>query len=278
MTGYQALTLPLPQKKFRPSNHSGGATGPPGEITMATTIQQRASALANKTHIKGRDAAGLVSMAEKDEKITRVEARAMDKVGRLKNDRFEKSGAEVHSSVDELRGSAEWSRELLDCKLDVKSSVPGLTVAFDKHVTVETGEYGNTYCRFLNLQMKGKTAGKDGSLAFEYGGFKVTVPVKKGMTAERIFNSVERRVLSQQNGAMTVRGGFDSARVLNPSVGFGVHRTAPMTPVERLQYDKRMLEADLIEMNMEGAPDALTRPILDEIRKLEARIAKLEQG
>lgn len=241
---------------------------------MATTIQQRAAALARKPIIKDQDAARLLSLAEKDEKITSVEARALGKVAGLPNDRFEKRGASVTGSVSDLRSSSEWATELLAAKLDVKSTVPGLSVSLDKAVTVEVGDYGNSYHRFLNVEMKGKTAGKDGSLSFEYGDFKVTVPVKKGMSAARIFNAVESKVLHQQNGAMTVRGGMDSPRVLNPSIGFGIHRTAPMTALERLQFQKRELEMDLMECNMEGAPDAITRPILDAIQALEVKIKK----
>lgn len=245
---------------------------------MPTTITQRANALAHKNIVKSDDASKLVALAEKDEKITRTESRAMEKVAKLPDDRFQKydNGA-LPSAVDELRGSAEWSKDLLDCKLDVKSTIPGVTVSFDKHVSVDVGEYGNSYHRFLNIQMKGKTASKDGALSFEYGDFKVTVQVKKGWTAERVFNAVERRVLAQQNGAMSVRGNFDSARVLNPSVGFGIHRTAPMTAVEKLEFDRRMLEVDLMELRMEDAPDAIVKPVLDAIAKLDAKIEKLKK-
>jgi len=244
---------------------------------MPVSISQKATTLSHKPTIKSKDAADLVYIAEKDEKITKTEAKALDKIAKLPDSRFEKySNGAIPSSVDELRGSAEWSKDLLDCKLDVKTSVPGLSVSFDKHVTVETGDYGNLYHRFLNLQLKGKQATKDGTLAFEYGGYKVSVKIKKGQSAESIFNAVERRVLPQQNGAMSIRGGYDSDRVLNPSIGLGIHRTAPMTPLEKLQYAKRMLEADLMELRMEEAPDVLVQPVLDEIAKLEAKIKKMQ--
>src|SRR5687767_14503822 len=84
----------------------------PGAL-MPPTIQQRANSLAHKSIVKGQDAARLVSMAEKDEKITKTEVRAMEKVAKLPNDRFEKSGTDVHYSVDELCGSAEWFSKLL---------------------------------------------------------------------------------------------------------------------------------------------------------------------
>jgi len=244
---------------------------------MPVSISQKATTLSHKPVIKSKDASDLVYIAEKDEKITKTEAKALDKIAKLPDSRFEKyaNGALVNS-VDELRGSAEWSKDLLGCKLDVKSTVPGLGVTFDKHVSVETSEYGNSYHRFLNLQMKGKQAGKDGTLAFEYGGFKVSVKIKKGQSAQSIFGAVERRVLAQQNGAMSVRGGYDSDRVLNPSTGFGIHRTSPMTPLERLQFEVRMLEADLIELRMEDAPEVLTQPIIDAIDKLQAKIKKLQ--
>lgn len=246
---------------------------------MPISISSKAANLAHKPVIKSKDASDLVSIAEKDEKITKTEARALDKIARLPDSRFEKyaNGALVNS-VDELRGSAEWSKDLLACTLEVKTTVPGLSVTFDKHVSVETGDYGNSYHRFLNLQMKGKQATRDGALAFEYGGFKVKVKIKKGQSAASIFNAVERRVLAQQNGAMSVRGGFDSDRVLNPSVGLGIHRTSPMTALERLQFDKRMLEADLIELRMEDAPDVITQPVLDAIAAIEAKIRKLQDA
>ncbi len=245
---------------------------------MASTIQQRAAALAQKTTIKARDAGGLVTLAEKDEKVTKTEANALSKVARLGNDRFEKIQGKVASAVEDLRLTAELTQKLLNTPLDVKSSVPGLTVAFDKHVSVDAGEYGTSYHRFLNVQMKGKTAAADGTLAFEYGDFKVTVPVKKGQKAETIFNAVERKVLAQQNGAMSIRGGFDNDRVLNPSIGLGIHRTAPMTKVEKLQFERNMLWADLMIMNSEGAPNSLTRPLAKEIEKLDAQIKKLQDG
>jgi hypothetical protein len=244
---------------------------------MPVSISQKATTLSHKSMIKSKDASDLVAIAEKDEKITKAEATALDKIAKLPDSRFEKySNGELVNSVDELRGSAEWSKELLGCKLDVKSTVPGLSVAFDKHVSVETSDYGNNYHRFLNLQMKGKKATRDGTLAFEYGGYKVSVKIKKGQSAESIFNAVERRVLAQQNGAMSIRGGYGSDRVLNPSIGFGIHRTSPMTPLERLQFERRMLEADLIEANMEEAPDVITDPIKEAIARLDAKIAKLE--
>lgn len=245
---------------------------------MATTIQQRANTLAHKTTIKGREAGSLVSMAEKDEKITKVEANALSKVAKLKNDKFEKVEGKVASGVEDLRWTAERSQKLLDTPLDVKSTVPGLSVRFDKHVSVDADEYGTSYHRFLNLEMKGKTASKDGTLSFEYGDFKVSVPVKKGQKAESIFNAVERKVLAQQNGAMSVRGGFDSDRVMNPSVGFGIHRTAPMTKVERLEFERNQLWADLMIMQSEEAPESLTRPLAREIEKLDAQIKKLREG
>lgn len=244
---------------------------------MPVSISQKATTLSHKPTIKSKDASDLVYIAEKDEKITRTEANALGKIAKLPDSRFEKySNGAIPSSVDELRGSAEWSKDLLGCKLDVKSTVPGLSMSFDKHVSVETSDYGNSYHRFLNLQMKGKKAGKDGTLAFEYGGYKVSVKVKKGQSAASIFGAVERRVLAQQNGAMSIRGGYDSDRVLNPSIGFGIHRTSPMTPVERLQFEKRMLEADLIELRMEDAPDVITQPVIEAIEKLEAKIKKLQ--
>jgi len=241
---------------------------------MANSISQRANVLAKQTVIKGEDAAKLLSMAEKDDKITSVEAKALTKVAKLPNDRFEKDGTSVSSSVDSLRSSSDWANELLAAKLDVKSSVPGLSVSFDKAVTVEESEYGNNYHRFLNVEMKGKTAGKDGSLSFEYGDFKVTVPVKKGMSAQRIFNAVESKVVAQQNGAMSIRGGLESDRVLNPSIGFGIHRTTPPSAVEKLQMARNELQADLMEAQQENAPDAITKPIIAQIKELDAKIKK----
>jgi len=244
---------------------------------MTTTISQKARILTQQPVIKGRDASDLVITAEKDEKITKTEAKALDQVAKLPDNRFEKySNGELVSAVDNLRSSAEWAKELLDCPLSVKSTVPGLSVSFDRHVSVEDSDYGNLYHRFLNVQMKGKQASQDGTLAFEYGGYKVSVKIKKGQSAENIFGRVERCVMPQQNGAMTVRGGYDSDRVLNPSIGFGIHRTAPMTPIERLQFEKSMLEADLAELRMEEAPDVLIQPVIDAIENLEAKINKLQ--
>lgn len=240
------------------------------------TIREKATTLTHKKLIKGGDAARLMSMAEKDEKITRTEVNAMARVAKLPDDRFEKTGAGVHGSVEELRGSADWAKDLLDAKLEVKSSVSGLTVSFDKHVTVEPDDgYGASYHRFLNVQLKGKTAAQSGKLSFEYGDFKVTVPIKKGQSAESIFNAVESRVLQQQNGAMSIRGGLDGGKVLNASIGFGIHRTAPMTPLERVQHERNMLWADLVELQMEEAPDVLTKPLIDALAKLDAKIAKM---
>ena len=245
---------------------------------MVDSISKVAASLSSKALIAGKDAGRLVSLAEKDNKITASEARALSRVASLSDDRFQKGGEDgdvIPVSVDELRSSAAWSRELLGAKLVVDSTVPGLTVSFDKHVSVEDNGYGANYCRFLSLQMKGRTASRDGTLSFAYGGYKIKVPVKKGTTAEKIFLAVERKVLRQQNGAMSVRGGLTSERMMNPSVGFGIHRTLPMTPVERLESQKADLGIDLAELQMEGAPAALTRPILDEIVRLEAEIAKL---
>src|SRR5438105_6668 len=75
---------------------------------------------------------------------------------------------------------------------------------------------------------------KDGSVELEYGQFKVSVPVKQGMTAQAFFDHVESKIVRQQNGAMSVQGGaYDGTRNSNPSVGFGIHMTRPFTPAEK---------------------------------------------
>ncbi len=243
---------------------------------MTLSITRLAGNLTKKSVIKGDDAAKLLVRAEKDDAVTKTEMRAMGKVAALPDSRFERSGKDVHYRVDELRGSHAWAKRLLEAQLVVKSTVPGIRLSFDTKVTVERGDYGDAYYRQLTLEMKGQKAGKDGTLTFEYGKFKVSVPVKKGDSAANLFGKVERRLQRQQNGSMTVIGGFEADKRGNWSIGFGIHRIAPMNEVEKLKSERSALWTDLMIFRSEDAPDAIVGPLIKAIEELDAEIAARE--
>ena len=244
---------------------------------MPSTIQSRANSLISaKKPIKDADVSKLQSMAEKDNKITPVEAKALSKVAALKDDRFVKgTSGEVSGAVDDIRSVAATAKELLDAKVVVHSTVPNLKIAFEKAVNVTPDDgYGASYERFLNLTMKGNTASKDGSVSFEYGDFKVTVPVKKGEKAQTIFNAIESKVLAQQNGAMSIRGGEFGPRTMNPSVGFGIHRATHTTKLEKMEIARNLFWADFVEAQQQGAPDAIIKPMQKQLDAMDKAIEK----
>jgi len=218
---------------------------------LATKLTQVVpSALKDKriTYPEAAKMTAAVTWDAPNARLTPRDAAALKKVASLPDSTFvdKKQPSYVKAQRDELRDYAESIRALQRVRLDVQSKVPGIQVGLKKDLAVvDLDELGYQHELILEVKMPGKKAEADGTLAFQYGNFKVSIDVKKGQSRESIMGRIESRLLRQQE-AMT--GG----EVTETSREFLLHRFRPLTAEERKQRDDLIAAHDAM---LWGAPE-----------------------
>lgn len=220
-------------------------------VKLATKLTQVVTSALKDKRITYREAAKLTAAATWDApkaRLTKADAAALKKVASLPDNSFvdKKAPTYVKAQRDEIRDYAESIKALQRVRLEVESKVPGIQVGLKNDLAVvDLDELGYQHELILEVKMPGKKAEADGTLAFQYGTFKVSVEVKKGQSRESIMGRIESRLLRQQE-AMTVGESTETSRE------FLLHRFRPLTAEERKQRDDLIAAHDAM---LWGGPD-----------------------
>ncbi len=200
---------------------------------MSTTLTTQVNALVKMPKITDAAANRLIQTVNKDEKVTRTEAKALGKIAALPDDRWvNQADNDVwRDTITEVRDYADTANKLFDMHFKVTSSVPGVDVKLGGTLKVVNEDVFNDmgqavsshdeYQRTLGVTITGNKLVKDGTLSFEYGKFKVNVEVKKGMSRETLFNRIESKLLRQQ-GALSVEGFDPGSRAHKATIKYSV--------------------------------------------------------
>lgn len=176
---------------------------------------------------------GAVTYANERGKLSPADVKLLQKVASLPESAFEdrKHPDAVKSQRTELREYAETIQSMQGVSFEVRSAVPGIEVKLSKDFAIaDLDSFGYQHERILEVTMKDDKAKADGTVAFSYGAFKVSVEVKKGQSRDTVVGRIESALLRQQE-AMSVEGaGLGEA---SSTVRFMLHRFKPLTAAER---------------------------------------------
>lgn len=203
---------------------------------MSTKLSRVVASALKDKRITYPEAAKLTAAATWDApkaRLSKADAAALKKVASLPDAMFvdKKQPSYVKAQRDEIRDYADSIRALQKVRLEVQSKVPGISVGIKGDLAVvDLDELGYQHELILEVKMPAKKAEADGTLAFQYGTFKVSIDVKKGQTRDSIMARLESRLLRQQE-AMTGGEATESTRE------FLLHRFRPLTAEERQQRD-----------------------------------------
>ena len=175
-------------------------------------------------------------------RLTRADVALLKKVASLPDSIFvdRKQPTYVKAQRDEIREYAESIKALQRVKVEVQSKVPGITVELKNDLAVvDLDELGFKHELILEMSMPGKKAEADGTIAFRYGHFEVSVEVKKGQGRESIMGRVEAKLRRQQD-AKVLGGSSETSRE------FLLHRFRPMTEAEKKARENLIAAHDVV--------------------------------
>ncbi len=199
---------------------------------MATKLTQVVRSTSEKINYpKAAKMTAAVTWDAPNARLTPRDAAALKKVASLPDSSFsdKKLPSYVKAQRDELRDYAESIKALQRVRLDVQSKVPGIHVDLKKDLAVvDLDELGYHHELILEVKMPGKKAEADGTLQFQYGGFNVSIDVKKGQSRESILARLEARLERQQESKVVGERSETSREFL-------LRRLRPLTPDERKQ-------------------------------------------
>jgi hypothetical protein len=179
-------------------------------------------------------AAAEVTFNAPDWRVSPRAAAKVKKLAAMPDSTFvdKKQPSYVRTLRDEVREYAEVMKALQKVRLDVQSKVPGLSVELkDDLAVVYLDERGYEHERILEVKMSTPKAEADGTLAFQYGDFHVSVDVKKGQTRESILDRLQARIEKQQGKLPEGGACTETSRELL------LHRFRPMTEDEQKRRD-----------------------------------------
>lgn len=218
---------------------------------MTTKLTQLVPSVLKDKRLDYRDTAKLTAAATwaaPKARLTKADAAALKKVASLPDSLFvdKKAPSYVKAQRDEIRDYAESIKALQRVRLEVQSKVPGISVGLKNDLAVvDLDELGYQHELILEVKMPGKKAEADGTLAFRYGNFTVSVDVKKGQSRESIMGRIEAKLERQQEA---LRGG----EATETSREFLLHRFRPLTPAEQKQRNDLIAASDAM---LWGAPE-----------------------
>jgi hypothetical protein len=174
-----------------------------------------------------------LTWAAPNRRLSRADAAVAKKVAALPDSSFvdRQKPSYVRSLRDELREYAEGIATLQRVKLYIASKVPGITVSLKRDIAVvDLDEHGYHHELILEVKMPSNKADHDGTLAFTYGTFEVSIEVKRGQSRDSIMSRIEARLQRQQERLFP-------GQVTDTSREFLLHRFRPLTAGERKQRD-----------------------------------------
>jgi hypothetical protein len=166
--------------------------------------------------IDPNDARDILGNVEKDGKYTKAEIAelqrlvAMPRKTFVSKDEFVSLGSADMEFRAEPRKMIQHAVSLASATLDVKSTIPGFSVALGAPELIreeDAAEYGGPdyMARKLSLAMSGGSVEKAGTIEFTYGKKAVKVAVKKGMTSWEVFEKISSQ-LFRNNGGLLAEG------------------------------------------------------------------------
>jgi hypothetical protein len=181
------------------------------------------------------DAREILGKVERDGKYDDREIAELQKLAAMprktfvSKDEFIPNPMDIDDGVTIKAEPQKWIKHavaLATATLEVKSTIPGLTVELGKAKRFHNEEFedfgsGDYMARKLTLTMKGGTIEKDGKVEFKYGSKTVSVPVTKGMSSGKVYNQILSQLYKQQ-GSLTSTGTFDPKKTTAQKVGFEI--------------------------------------------------------
>ena len=218
---------------------------------MATKLTQVVPSVLKDKRIDYPDSAKVTAAVTWDapnSRLTKADAAMLKKVASLPDSIFvdKKQPSYVKAQRDEIREYAESIKALQRVRLEVQSKVPGISVELKNDLAVvDLDELGYQHELILEVKIPAKKAEADGTVAFKYGNFSISVDVKKGQSRESIMNRIESRLLRQQE-AMTGGKSTETSRE------FLLHRFRPLTDAEKKAREDLIAAHDSM---LWGAPE-----------------------
>ncbi|MBM4781905.1 MAG: hypothetical protein GQE15_29855 [Archangiaceae bacterium] len=176
------------------------------------------------------DAREVLEVVKKDKKFSASEVKQLERLASLPKSRFEKRDEYIPNPYDPEDGVTvkadpkKWidgTLELATAKLNVASSIPEISVKLSAPKEFEIEDWGSHLARTLDVTVSGKTASKDGTIAFTYGSRNISVPVKKGEDLEKVINRLESALLKKE-GSLEIDGWFDKNKSGKQTIKFEV--------------------------------------------------------
>jgi hypothetical protein len=132
--------------------------------------------------------------------IARSEIKLLAQVANMDASTFEDNNKlALRQARRDLKQLAEDLSSADKAQVKMQTKYPGIKVALEPGVRTRHEEYlGYLPERRLKVTVPFEKAPADGKLAFTFGEFSVTVPVKKGMTRDDIYASVDSRLARSQ--------------------------------------------------------------------------------
>jgi hypothetical protein len=170
--------------------------------------------------ITADDAREILGKVQKDKRFDATEVKQLQRLAQLPKSRFERSNEFIPNPFDSEDGVTiktnpkawlEGTVQMATAKLNVKSTVDGLSVKLSGTKEFEVEDFGSHFARNLEITVHGKAAEQDGTVDFTYGNRNIFVPVKAGDTMAKIVSRIEAAVMRKE-GSVSVEGFVDASK------------------------------------------------------------------